>query len=38
MVNLITETIIDSGPNVKFSDVEGLETVKKALYENIIYP
>lgn len=38
MVKTITETIIDKSPDVKWADIEGLETVKKNLFENIIYP
>lgn len=38
MVKNIVETIIDKSPNVHFNDIEGLEDVKKTLYENIVYP
>lgn len=38
MVKSIMETIIDRGPGVKWEDIEGLQEVKKALVENIIYP
>ena len=38
MVKVIVETIIDSGPGIKWDDIEGLKDVKQALFENIVYP
>ena len=38
MVQNIIETIVDKGPGVKWDDIEGLKDVKKAIFENIIYP
>ena len=38
MVKMITETILDKSPNISFNDIEGLDNVKKSLYENIVYP
>ena len=38
MVKLIVETIIDTGPGVKWDDIQGLSDVKQALIENIVYP
>lgn len=38
MVKVIMETIIDKGPGIKWDDIEGLSDVKKALFENIVYP
>ena len=32
------ETIIDKGPGVKWDDIQGLSEVKKAMFENIVYP
>lgn len=38
MIKVIMETVIDKGPGIKWDDIEGLSDVKKALFENIIYP
>ena len=38
MVQSITESIIEKGPGVQWSDIQGLKTVKQALVENIVYP
>ena len=32
------ETIIDKGPGIKWDDIEGLQEIKKAMVENIIFP
>lgn len=38
MVDVIIETILDHGPGVTWNDIQGLEEVKQALIENIVYP
>jgi len=38
MVETVANSIMVSGPSVKFDDIQGLEDVKKAMVENIIYP
>jgi len=38
MLQIIEEEIVDKSPGVKFSDVKGLEGVKQALIETIIFP
>ena len=32
------ENVIDKGPGVKFTDIEGLSNVKQVLQETIIFP
>ena len=38
MCKMIIETIMESGPGVRFQDIIGLQDVKQTLTENIIYP
>jgi SpoVK/Ycf46/Vps4 family AAA+-type ATPase len=38
MVKSIEESIIEKGPGVQWSDIQGLKAVKQALVENIVYP
>jgi spastin len=38
MSQVIMESILDKAPGVKWDDIEGLQDVKQALMENIIYP
>lgn len=38
MVKSIMESVIEQGPGVKWTDIEGLASVKQALKENIILP
>ena len=38
MVDMIIQTVLDHGPGVHWSDIEGLSEVKQTLVENIVYP
>jgi len=38
MVKNIMESVIDKGPGIKWTDIQGLKKVKMALIENIVYP
>ena len=38
MVDVIIQTVLDHGPGIKWTDIEGLSGVKQTLVENIIYP
>lgn len=38
LVKSIEESILDSSPNVKWEDIQGLENVKKLLKETIVLP